>query len=142
MILSLQPATDKDAAFCESLNRQNMANYLTARNITWDSNRFLSSWKEFENFMIYSDAQAVGLLRLLPEENALGIRDLQIVPEYQNQGIGSWAIQQAKDMAIRRGYPRLQLRVYEDNPAKDLYERLGFEAVQVVDSTVYMQLLC
>ncbi len=86
MRLSLRPAEDHERAFCESLNRRNMSGYLAARGIAWDSSRFLASWAEFENLLIMSEPTVVGLLRLVPEQGALGLRDLQVVPERQGQG--------------------------------------------------------
>ncbi len=95
MRLSLRPAVEQDLAFCESLNHGNMSEYLGARGISWDSDRFLASWAEFENLVIQLDAQDVGLLRLAAEQSGLGLRDLQILPMHQNHGIGSWAVCQA-----------------------------------------------
>ena len=138
MELSLRPAEDQEIAFCESLNRQNMSGYLAARNVAWDSSRFSVSWADFENLIILLESQVVGLLRLFPERDALGLRDLQIVPERQGQGIGSWAIRRAQAITADRGFNRLQLRVYEENPAAALYARLGFKAESVVDGTVHM----
>lgn len=120
MRLALRPATDEDLPFCQSLTRRNMSGYLSARGDSWDERCFLAKWAEFENLIILADSQVVGLLRLAPEGDALGARDLQVVPERQGHGIGSWAIQQAQSMAVRRGVRRLQLRVYEENPAKAL----------------------
>ena len=138
MGLSLRPAEDQELTFCESLNRLNMGGYLAARGVVWDSSRFAASWGEFENLMILRESQVVGLLRLLPEQGALGLRDLQIVPEHQGQGIGSWAVRQAQVIAADRGYSRLQLRVYKENPAAALYARLGFRAESVMDGKVHM----
>jgi len=115
-----------------------MSGYFAARGIPWDPSRFLASWAEFENLLILAESQVVGLLRLVPEQDALGLRDLQVVPEHQRQGIGSWAVQQAQAIAAGRGFRRLQLRVYEENPAKALYARLGFKAQSVVGGTVHM----
>ena len=138
MRLSLRPADDQELTFCESLNRRNMSGYLAARGIPWDPGRYLVSWAEFENLMILAESQVVGLLRLAPEQGALGLRDLQIVPEHQRHGIGSWAVQQAQSIAASRGYERLQLRVYEENPAKALYTRMGFKVESITGSTVHM----
>ena len=140
MKLSLRPADDQELAFCESLNRRNMSGYLAARDVAWDPSRFLASWAEFENLVILVDCHLVGLLRLVPEQDALGLRDLQIIPERQGRGIGSWAVGQAKSIATSRGFFRLQLRVYEENPARALYTRLGFKAESVVGGTVHMAL--
>lgn len=138
MRLSLRPADDQELAFCESLNRQNMCGYLAARGIPWDAGRFLASWAEFENLVILAEFQVVGLLRLVPEQDALGLRDLQIVPAHQGEGIGSWAVRQAQSIAASRGFRRLQLRVYEGNPAQALYARLGFKAESIIGGTVHM----
>ena len=63
---------------------------------------------------------------------------LQILPTHQNRGIGSWAVRQAKVIAASRGFQRLQLRVYDDNPAKRLYARMGFQAELEAAGTVHM----
>lgn len=138
MKFSLRPANDQDLAFCELLNRRNMTGYLDARGIQWDPARFAASWVEFENLMILKESTVVGRLRLVAEHDALGLRDLQILPEYQRQGIGSWAIRQARTIAASRGFRRVQLRVYEENPASALYARLGFKAESVVCGTVHL----
>jgi ribosomal protein S18 acetylase RimI-like enzyme len=138
MMLSLRPAEDHERAFCEWLNRRNMSGYLVARGITWDPSRFLASWAEFENLMILSESTVVGLLRLVPEQGALGLRDLQVVPEHQGHGIGSWAVRQAQAISVERGFPWLRLRVYQENPAAALYARLGFKAESAVGDTVHM----
>lgn len=138
MKLSLRPALDQDMALCESLSRTNMRAYHAARNLAWEPVRFLASWALFENWMILSGTTVAGLLRLAPESGALGLRDLQILPEFQGQGIGTWAIRQAQAMTASRGIQRLQLRVYEENPAAALYLRLGFKIESTVGGTLHM----
>ena len=138
MKLSLRPAVEQDLAFCEALNHGNMSDYLDARGISWDPSRFLSSWAEFENLVIQLDDQDVGLLRLATEKDGLGLRDLQILPMHQNHGIGSWAVRQAQSIAAERGFQRLQLRVYDENPAKRMYSRLGFKTALATDGTAHM----
>ncbi|MGY0558748.1 MULTISPECIES: GNAT family N-acetyltransferase [unclassified Lysobacter] len=138
MKLSLRPAVDEERAFCMSLNRRNMGGYLVTRGIAWDPDRFLASWLEFENLVILADSDVVGLLRLVPEQDALGLRDLQVLPQRQGQSIGTWAVQQAQAIAVSRNILRLQLRVYEENPARALYDRLGFKTESVAGGTVHM----
>jgi GNAT superfamily N-acetyltransferase len=138
MKLMLRPAGAADRAFCEALNRRNMGGYLAARAIAWDPDRFLASWSAFENLVIQDGSASVGLLRLVPEQDALGLRDLQVLPERQRQGIGTWAVRQAQAMTGSRGHQRLKLRVYEDNPAQALYARLGFRTVSAAAGTLHM----
>ncbi|WP_425478053.1 GNAT family N-acetyltransferase [Novilysobacter spongiicola] len=115
-----------------------MHGYLAKRGIAWDSTRFHVSWKDFENRMIVAGADVVGLMRLLPEQDALGLRDLQVLPQHQVMGIGTWAVHQAQLAATHRAFKRLQLRVYEENPARAFYARMGFREVSVVGGRVHM----
>lgn len=122
----LRSADAADFPFCEALSRDNMRAYLVSRGIEWSPERFRASWREFENFVIEVDGKPVGLLRLTPEDEALGLRDLQILPGQQCRGIGAWAMREALSLATERGFHRVQLRVYEENPARAWYARLGF----------------
>jgi ribosomal protein S18 acetylase RimI-like enzyme len=126
MKLALRPATEAELGFCEALTRSNLSGYLATRGTHWDPGRYRASWRAFENLLILADDRAAGLLRLLGDGRALEIRDLQVVPACQGQGIGSWAIQQVKSQAARSGVECIRLRVFEENPARALYARLGF----------------
>lgn len=70
--LPLRPANNQELAFCESLTRSNISADLATRKIPWDTARFVASWAEFENLLIMANSQVVGLLRLLPEQDAIG----------------------------------------------------------------------
>lgn len=138
MRLALRPATDDDRAFCEALTRSNLSVYLSARCMRWDAGLYEASWREFENLVIVADDRIAGVLRLRADGNVLEIRDLQVEPGAQGMGIGSWAIGQAKSMAAARGLEVVRLRVFEENPAKALYARLGFENEASVDGKLHM----
>src|ERR671912_734366 len=126
MRLALRPAAEEELAFCEALTRGNLSVYLAARGTFWDPGLYRANWGEFENLVILADGRLAGVLRLRAAGDALEIRDLQIVPACQGQGIGSWAIEKAKSLAADRGFGMVRLRVFEENPAKALYARLGF----------------
>lgn len=139
MNLSLRPAEAAEMTLAESLGRLSMASYRASRGVSWDPERFRASWADFENLAIMDGPQCCGFLRLRQEGGALAIRDLQVVPELQRRGIGTWAVSQAKQIAAERGYPVLQLRVYPENPAMALYARLGFIAERVEGAVVHMR---
>jgi ribosomal protein S18 acetylase RimI-like enzyme len=139
MNLSLRPAESSELEVSESLSRLNMSSYRASRGISWDPERFRLSWGEFENLAIVHDSQCCGFIRLLPEGEALAIRDVQIAPGFQGLGIGTWAIEQIKQLASVRGYGVVQLRVYPENPAMALYGRLGFVVERTEDAVVHMR---
>jgi ribosomal protein S18 acetylase RimI-like enzyme len=48
-----------------------------------------------------------------------------VLPEFQNRGIGTTIIQWAIDQAVAT-QKALRLQVFKINPARRLYERMGF----------------
>ena len=120
MNLALVQAENSDAAFTESLNKQNMSAYFQRNNIAWDPERFAKDWAILENYIITRDNIRVGALRLSTDDSSLHIRDIQVSADFICQGIGSWAIQQSLLMSRQRGYTSVVLRVFKDNPAKRL----------------------
>jgi ribosomal protein S18 acetylase RimI-like enzyme len=141
MNLALVQAKDTDAAFIELLNKQNMSPYFQRHGIAWDQDRFDKDWVMLENYIITSDNIRVGTLRLSADDSALHIRDIQISPAFTGQGIGSWAIQQSLLISQNRGYTCVVLRVFKDNPAMRLYERLGFSVAAEDDHIFHMRKL-
>ena len=139
--LSLRPAGEEDIAFCEILRRSNMAAYHSARGVALDPERFVAGWSAFENFMLQADGEVAGMLRLLVADDALEIRDLQLLPAHRNRGIGSWAVDWTLAEADRRGLARVRLRVFVENPALRLYSRLGFK-VDSMDEQGKVQMSC
>ena len=60
-------------------------------------------------------------------EAILGI-DLAVLPAYQNQGVGQLVLQGVQRQCAQEGL-RFRLQVLHTNPARRLYDRLGFRMV-------------
>lgn len=58
----------------------------------------------------------------------MNIHDIAVLPEYRERGIGRKLLATAEVVARKNGCARINLEVLEDNPAKRLYEREGYEA--------------
>jgi ribosomal protein S18 acetylase RimI-like enzyme len=61
--------------------------------------------------------------------------DIALLPEYRNRGIGSALFRDLMAEARAAGKP-LRIHVEQFNPARRLYDRLGF--VQIADEGVYL----
>jgi len=129
----------KDKDYVERLTRNNMAPYYEKAGIVWDHGLFEKNWKEFESYEIAIKGSAVGVLRLSHDDVAYYIRDLQIEPSWQHQGLGSRAINFAIKVARCAGTPRLRLCVFCENPAVALYERMGFQVCKTAEGAHYME---
>lgn len=129
----------KDKSFVEQLTRRNMAAYYARLGISWDCTLFDKNWNEFENYEIAVNGCSVGVLRLSHDGTAYYIRDLQLEQAWQGQGLGSQAINYAVEVARRSGIRLLRLRVFCENPATALYERMGFRICKIEGGTHYME---
>lgn len=129
-----------DPVFAESLIKKNMKEYYLKRNITWDHVWFLNSWNEFDNFEIYVDNIRSGVIRLTYNDSATFLRDLQIEPKFQRKGIGSRCLKQVIEEATKNKYEKLALRVFSENPAIKLYEKVGFQKTSEIEGLIEMEI--
>ena len=58
------------------------------------------------------------------------VSELHVDPRYRNRGIGAALMRYAEDEARRNGYRLMSLQTLTTNPARRLYERLGFCVVE------------
>lgn len=125
----LCPATASDLAFARDLTCQTMLHYYIQHDLLWQDEAFDVAWAGRQNWLILSHGARVGYMSLSRDARALYIRELHVLESFQGQGAGSWAIDQVFAMACQERRPALRLTVFENNPAKALYERKGLKVV-------------
>ena len=90
-------------------------------------------------FSIFDGHEFVGLIHKIRQEDSnLHIGRFFINPQKQGQGIGSQALRKFVSLAFESGdIDSISLNVYEANQAaQHLYQKEGFEIVQVVEAPV------
>ncbi|CAI8909060.1 GNAT family N-acetyltransferase [Pseudomonas sp. IT-P218] len=124
-----RPATDHDLDFARDLTRINMLRYYIQHDLLWLDEAFDVAWAGRDNRVIVHFDRRLGFVSLSRDARALYIRELQVGQAYRGQGAGSWAIYQVLALACREGRGALRLTVFENNPARALYERKGLKVV-------------
>ena len=90
-------------------------------------------------FSIFDGQEFVGLIQKIRlEDRNLHIGRFFINPQKQGQGLGSQALRRFVSLAFENGdIDSVSLNVYESNQrARDLYQKEGFEIVQIVEEPV------
>ena len=130
--ISFRLARENDIDFLYSLHVATMKEYV---NKTW-------GWDEtfqediFRKKFIFSQIQIItlagndiGMIFLEERNKDMFLRVIEILPRHQRQGFGTTIIQKIIDDAARQR-KEVRLRVLKVNPAKQLYDRLGFAVIE------------
>jgi ribosomal protein S18 acetylase RimI-like enzyme len=125
----LRAARDEDFAFLVSLRRSTMKGYVEQTWGRWDDaeqrERYRSLFSPSADRIIVLDGNDIGCLSVDDSGDHLFVGFIGILPEYQRAGLGTFLMKQIIIEADRRRIP-VRLNVLKVNPARALYERLGF----------------
>jgi len=139
MGFELRLATAQDLDFARDLTCKTMLRYYIQHDLLWQDEAFDVAWAGRESWMIVRDDVRLGYVSLSRDSKALYIRELHVLEAFQGQGAGSWAIDQVLAMTSKERRPALRLTVFENNPAKALYERKGLKVVGTDECFLRMQ---
>jgi ribosomal protein S18 acetylase RimI-like enzyme len=128
--LIFRPATETDIPFLLELRRQTMSEHLRASGIEPSESerrkRVLAQFECAEIIMLAGSP--VGLLKVVRSPDDWHLVQIQIVPEQQRKGFGTTILEKLLADAVQ-ARAAVSLSVLRANPARRLYERLGFRIV-------------
>ena len=78
--------------------------------------------------LVLLDGEPIGRLYLHRREDEFRIIDIALLTEHRSKGIGSALMHDILDKAAQAGLP-VRIHVERNNPALDLYHRLGFREI-------------
>ena len=127
--IETRTATETDFDFLVDVHRQTFRGYVE-QHWGWDEARQKEGLREdFQAFpykIICDHGEAIGAIAIIDQGEALFLHYIAILPTHQRRGLGSQLIRRVIDKAFEKGIP-VKLNVLKSNPAKALYERLGFQ---------------
>ncbi|AZY48997.1 GNAT family N-acetyltransferase [Bordetella avium] len=125
--LQLRTAGEDDVPFLLDLRRRTMEPHLVQDHVPFDDDihmqRIRYHWEDARIVLI--DQQPAGLFKVHLDEEGLYVIQIQLAPAWQGLGLGARLLNtvlaraDAQKLAVR-------LAVLKNNPARRLYERLGF----------------
>ena len=129
MNVTLRAATFEDADFLFQLHRSAMQTYVTQTWGVWDEEWQLQHFeRHFDPSacqIITLHGQAIGVISVVRQVTSIFLSSIELLPAYQGRGIGTSLVKTLLDEAQENGIA-LTLQVLKVNPARRLYERLGF----------------
>lgn len=139
----LRYATLKDYNFLYELNKITMLKYIE-KIWGWEENiqqKFFRDKFSHEKYkiIVYDDVD-IGVVAVSTNDNSIFIEIIEILPEYQSKGIGTEIISKIIADSKNKNYSRVWLQVFKMNPAKKLYDRLGFLTKSETETHYIMEL--
>jgi GNAT superfamily N-acetyltransferase len=131
--IGFRKVNNDDVDFLLILRKKSMSAHLVNAKIKLTNEQHLERIKDhyYDSHIILRDRKPIGVLKMgviavNGPTKSLHIRQLQILPEFQGEGIGSKVIMVVKKRALQLQLP-ITLNVLLKNPARGLYLRHGFQ---------------
>ncbi len=140
MDIVFRPATAYDFDYCASLYFAGMDGIIRQLGLDMEKQTadFRQRWVVAEVRIITRDGTALGWLQTAAEADALFLKQLFVEVRHQRQGVGTEVMRRLIDEAANAGRA-VTLGVVKTNPAKRLYDRLGFHVTHEDNRKFYMR---
>ncbi len=126
---SLRPASKDETEALYAIHRAAMEDYVAQTWGSWDDawqrEYFTSHWPDVR-LAIEASGELAGFVDLDEQGETIHIGNIELRPASQRNGIGSAILKAVQQRAEIKSVP-VTLQVLKVNPARALYERLGFE---------------
>ena len=140
-LIRLRPAQADDYDFALGLYVETIKPYTIAY-MAWDESveaaRFARLWMPGNTRIITRNGVAIGWLAAIERASDIFLQQLYIAPAYQRRGIGTQVMELLLVQWNTTGKP-IVLGVLKNNPARRLYERLGFTVVGETETKFMMR---
>jgi ribosomal protein S18 acetylase RimI-like enzyme len=140
MQITLRPARNQDFDFCAVLYFAGMENIIRELNLdrVAQATGFRQLWELTQVRIITVDGADIGWLQSTTREDSLFLGQLFVHASFQRRGIGTEVMHRLIAEAAR-ARQSVTLGVVKINPARRLYERMGFRITHEDDRKFYMR---
>ena len=138
--IELRPALDYDFEYCRRLYFGEMSWIIEELHLhrAAQETSFRKQWNSTQVRLIALDGTDVGWVQTIREDDELFVAQMFVDSRFQRKGIGTEVMRRliseaaAFNLAVRLNVARI-------NPARRLYERLGFRVTREDDRKFYMK---
>jgi ribosomal protein S18 acetylase RimI-like enzyme len=139
--LTLRSVRAKDRDFLYRLKRATLKEYVEQTwgwDEGWQQAHFERTFDPTHLQVVVLDGKDIGMLLVERRDEEVFLGVIEILPAYQRRGIGTELIRSVLTAAFSAGIP-VTLQVLKVNPARRLYERLGFGVVGETETHYLMK---
>ena len=135
-------STEKDKEFVYELSRTVYKDLVIKQFGKWDEkwqrDYFEEKWKHSGYQIVEKCSRKIGAIWTTRHSNQILLKEIQLLPEFQSQGIGTELIMEQLKTAREKNIP-IRLQVLRYNRARSWYEKHGFTVCGETDSHYLME---
>jgi len=140
-LIKVIPADETHKEFSYQVKKAAEAEYITLM-FGWDEDVqrdfHAKAWQQQKPDIITYGGKPIGTIATTESEHCIEIGQLFILPDYQNEGIGTYLLKSILDKADQQG-KNVTLCFLKNNPVKSLYVRNGFRLVYTSEVAHHME---
>ena len=136
----IEPISKLDIDPVFSLMKLNMESYYRKRNEVWNDERIRSHFLSQQGIVTRREGEIAGFSFFELKGARIHIHTLQVSPKFQNRTLGGHFYKWYRKLATEINADKITCGVYEDNPARNIYLRMGFDEIGLVEGVVRMSL--
>jgi len=138
--IKTKTATMEDYRYCYNLSKRNMLHYLEKHWGGWKRGAFRKSFDPKKTKIILKNNRRIGFYIILKKPNCHYISTIQISKQMRGKGVGTYMLNTIENKIRKQSKIKLiELRVFKDNPAKNLYKKLGYIKKEEDESSILMK---
>jgi ribosomal protein S18 acetylase RimI-like enzyme len=138
MLFKFVQATQSEREYLVALRKVTMLEHLQRAGLVLTDRQHSDrlNYKYDCFYMVFLNRELIGAVKYLATNKQVELIQLQIDPKYQGKGYGTGIVQQI--LTNEKG-KIVKLTVLKENPAGELYKRLGFHIIGEDDHEYHMQ---
>jgi len=136
MRYALRSATEDDYEYCYAVTKENMHALFSRHWGGWVDAEFQRGFDPKRIRIVLVGDEPAGFISVESRGDSVYIENVQLSPRIQGRGVGADILLR---VARENGSLPLRLSTFVDNPAKRLYERLGFVVLAQESGTMLME---
>ncbi|MFA6174419.1 MAG: GNAT family N-acetyltransferase [Kiritimatiellales bacterium] len=130
---------EDDRQLIRDLTEQNFRTSFE-RTIGWDAARHERQPEFPEYFTMVTDAgQTIGFISVRQQPDVLYLETIQLQQTHRSKGIGTALMKYVEQLAVANDKEWIRFRVFKNNPARHLYDRLGYQVAEDQDWCFLME---
>lgn len=128
-----------DYWFCYFLSKRNMLPYVVKHWGGWNPQAYKKGFDKRNVKIVEHKNKRIGFYNLVIAGGYAYLNDIQISKLMRGKGLGTKLLGLIEQEANSKGATKIGLKVFKDNPSKNLYSRLNYKVVKNDSNSFIME---